>query len=200
MSVEVLSYVCNNLTSKIKKLSLSRISAVDSKDYILEDEHVIAITNCCPKLEELDLGGRKSVISEVALSAIIDKLQNLVKLKLPDTDKIVLGNLLKLRSMPNLKYLHVDVDLDLNLFDYFPLDHFLVTKRQTLDEKIDELKRETPFMKALVKNLPNLKINKGRFEIAAHDPLCDPRYISYENSVWLWEKQFKPTDDFVGPL
>ena len=69
MSVEVLSYVCNNLTSKIKKLSLSRISAVDSKDYILEDEHVIAITNCCPKLEELDLGGRES-ISEVALSAM----------------------------------------------------------------------------------------------------------------------------------
>ena len=198
MSVEVLSYVCNNLTSKIKKLSLSRISAVDSKDYILEDEHVIAITNCCPKLEELDLGGRESVISEVALSSIIEKLQNLVKLKLPDTDQIVLGNLHKFRSMPNLKYLYVHVGLDYNLFDYFPLDESW--DNETIDEKIDELKRETPFMKALVKNLPNLKINEGRFEIAAHDPLCDPRYISYENSVWLWEIQFKPTDDFVGPL
>ena len=191
MSVEVLSYVCNNLTSKIKKLSLSRISAVDSKDYILEDEHVIAITNRCPELEELDLGGQQaSFISEVALSAIIRKLQNLVKLKLPDTDQIVLGNLLKLRSMPNLKYLYVHVGLDYNLFDYFPLDESW--DNETIDEKIDELKRETPFMKALVKNLPNLKINEGQFDIAHPDPCI----LSNQR---LWEIECKSTHDFYEP-
>ena len=85
MSVEALSFLCNNLPCKIKKLSLSNIFAVNSKDYILEDEHVIAVTNRCPELEELDLGGRdENFISEVALAAIIEKLQNLVKLKLPN--------------------------------------------------------------------------------------------------------------------
>ena len=177
MSVVALSFLCNNLTSKIKKLSLFHISALDSKDYILEDEHVIAITNGCPELEELDLGGRQaSFISEVALTSIIEKLQNLVKLKLPNTGhipleklqnlikpklpnsgQIQLGKLLELRSMANLKYLHVNVDLD--IAGYF-----------VVHEKMDELKRVTPFIKALVKNLPNLKINEGKFEIAAHDP------------------------------
>jgi hypothetical protein len=183
------------------------MSALDSNDYILEDKHVIAITNRCPELEELDLGGRQeSFISEVALSAIIRKLQNLVKLKLPNTDQITgyippeklqnlikpklphtgqiqLGKLLELRSMANLKYLHVNVDLDIS-------GYFVVQK------KIDELKRVTPFFKALVKNLPNLKINEGNFEIAAHDP----HYIKFRNSVWLWELRIKHTNDFRGPL
>ena len=57
MSVEALSFFCNNLTNRIKKLSLCDISTFDSEDYILKDEHVIVITTRCPKLEELDLGG-----------------------------------------------------------------------------------------------------------------------------------------------
>ena len=216
MSVEALSFLCNNLTIKIKKLSLFGIYAIDSKDYILEDEHVIAITNGCPELEELDLGGWH-FISEVAVSAIIEKLKNLVKLKLPNTDQITghipleklqnlikpklhntgqiqLGKLLELRSMPNLKYLNVNVDLDIDLFDLFEV--FPEEDSENVDEKIDELKRATPFIKALMKNLPNLKINEGKFKIAAHDP----HYIKFRNSVWLWELQFQPTDDFLGPL
>ena len=88
------------------------MSALDSNDYILEDKHVIAITNRCPELEELDLGGgQENFISEVALSAIIEKLKNLVKLKLPNTSQIRFPKLLELRSMTNLKYLWVHVDL-----------------------------------------------------------------------------------------
>ena len=66
------------------------------------------------------------------------------------------------------------------LFDY-PLILF--------PEKKDELDREQPFIKALLKNLPHLKINQGRFEIATPDP----RFLFYE---MLWEIQCKPTDDF----
>jgi hypothetical protein len=109
MSVEALSFLCNNLTSKLKKLSLFCICAFDSEDCILGDEHVIAITNCCPQLEELDLGGQENVISEVALSTIIEKLPNLVMLKLPNTAQIEFPNLLRVRSMPKLKYLRVHV-------------------------------------------------------------------------------------------
>ena len=99
--------MCNNLTNKIKKLSLSGIHDWQSEDDILEEEHVIALANRCPQLEELDLGGDDNNISEVALSAIIEKLQNLVKLRLPDTGQIPFPKLLELGSMPNLKHLHV---------------------------------------------------------------------------------------------
>ena len=39
MSVEALSFMCNNLTNKVKKLSLFRIRELESEDYILEEEH-----------------------------------------------------------------------------------------------------------------------------------------------------------------
>ena len=185
MSVEALSFFCNNLTNKIKKLSLCDISTFDSEDYILKDEHVIVMTNRCPKLEELDLGGGcGNNISEVALTVIIEKLHNLVKLKLPDTGQIRFPKLLELGSMPDLKYLRVHVALDVDLFDFL-FNH----PPKSLPEKKDDLEREKPFIKALLKNLPHLKINQGRFEIAAPDP----RFLFYER---LWEIQFKPTDDF----
>ena len=187
MSVEALSFFCNNLTDKIKKLSLCDISGFDSGDYILKDEHVIVITNRCPKLEEFDLGGDGNNISEVALTVIIEKLHNLVKLMLPDTGQIQFSQLLKLGSMPNLKYLRVYVALDVDSFDvlwnYPP---------KSWPEKRDELDREKPFIRALMKNLPHLKINQGRLNIAAPDP----RFFFYER---LWEIQCKPTDDFYEP-
>jgi len=156
MPVEALSFLCNNLTKKIEKLSLFVIHAFDSYDEILEEEHVIALANRCPQLEELDMRGQKNYISEVALSTIIEKLQNLVKLSLRnDAEQIRFPKLLELRSMPNLK-------------------HFNVFGSKS-------------FMEALVKNLPNLKINEGRFDIAHPDP----RYLGY-----LWEMQCKPTQDF----
>ena len=189
MSDGALSFLCNNLTNKIKKLSLYRIEAFGifgQYDYILEEKHVIALANSYPQLEELDLGGQDNVISEKALSAIIEKLQNLVKLKLPDTVQIRFPKLLELRSMTNLKYLWVHVVLEDG-----DVEIAIAFKRDLWHEKFEELRRETPFMKALVKNLPNLKINEGRFEIASPNP-C---FLSKDDS--LWEKQCKPTGDFV---
>ena len=123
------------------------------------------------------------------MTVIIDKLQNLVKLKLPDTDQIQFVKLLELRSMPNLKYLYVHVEMDLaDLFEHFPLDESLPLN---VDEQIEELKMETPLIKALIKNLPNLKINEGRLEIATPNSTFPSRDDS------LWEIQCKPTGDFL---
>ena len=141
MPVEALSFLCNNLTKKIKKLSLL--------DYILEEEHVIAVANRCPQLEELDLGFQNKRNFEVALSTIIEKLQNLVKLRLPDVGQIQFPKVLKLGSMPNLKHLYVD--------------------------------SKSPVIKELLKNLPNLKINEGTFEIAH----SDPRNLGYLSQGFL---------------
>jgi hypothetical protein len=138
MPVEAFSFLCNNLTNKIKKLSLFGICGWKSSQYILEEEHVIALANRCPQLEELDLGFQKTRNFEVALSTIIEKLPNLVKLRLPDDAEHIRN------AKPSL-------------------------------------------IKALEKNLPNLKINEGSFDIAHPDP----RYLGY-----LWEMQCKPTHDF----
>ena len=191
MPVEALSFLCNNLTNKIKKLSLFRITGFDLEDYILEEKHVIDLANRCPQLEELDLGGQENVISEVALSAIIEKLQNLVKLKLPNTSQIRFPKLLELRSMTNLKYLWVHVDLDVEPLDF--ISEYSDSNVGSWYEKLDALRRETPFMMALVKNLPNLKINEGRLKIASQNPT----FLSKDS---LWEIQCKPTGDFVGFL
>ena len=165
MSVEALSFLCNNLTKKIKKLSLYGICAFDFEDYILEEEHVIALANRCPQLEELDLGFcRRNWNFEVALSTIIEKLPNLVKLRLPD-GQILSPMLLKLGSMPKLKHLQVCLQV------------------------YDETNSKSLLIKALVKNLPNLKINEGIFEIAHPDP----RHLGY----LLWEMQSELTQDFL---
>ena len=167
MSVEALSFVCNNLTSKVKKLCLFRDSFPNGFD-ILEDEHVIAITNRCPSLEELDLGGSKGTnFTELALYAIIEKLQNLVKLRLPNfggkfSEKV----LLELGSMPNLKCL--------NIRQYSRDDHVV---------------------KVLVKNFPNLKINEaGTFGIAYPEGSNN----NFSNNQRLWDIQCKPTNDFYA--
>ena len=56
-----------------------------------------------------------------------------------------------------------------------------ISEYSTVYEKLYELRRESPFMKALVKNLPNLKINEGGFEIGTPNPTYpsrDTRIIS----------------------
>ena len=196
MPVEALSFLCNNLTNKIKKLSLFRIRAFDSEDYILEEEHVIAIANCCPQLEELDLGGQENFISEVALSTIIEKLPNLIKLKLPDTGQIPFPKLLQLGSLPNLKDLRVHVDYS-NMSRKEVLRNFVPKSNSevgSVSDKYDKWDRKTPLIRELVKNLPNLKINKGSFDIA--DP--DSRFLCRKSAkvLGLWEIPCKPTRDF----
>ena len=196
MPVEALSFLCSNLTNKIKKLSLFCIRAFDSEDYILEEEHVIAIANRCPQLEELDLGGQENFISEVALSTIIEKLPNLIKLKLPDTGQIPFPKLLQLGSLPNLKHLRVHVDYS-NMSRKEVLRNFVPKSNSevgSVSDKYDKWDRKTPLIKELVKNLPNLKINKGSFDIA--DP--DSRFLCRKSAevLGLWEIPCKPTRDF----
>ena len=191
MSVESLSFLCNHLTNKIKKLSLFLISAFDSEDIILEEEHVIALANRCHQMEELDLGDHKNTISEAALSTIIKKFQNLVKLRLPEIGHILWGNVRKLGAMPNLKYLHVPVDID---YGNLIKDFLKSTEADInlLPKLIEEWEKETPLVKALMEHLPNIKFSDGRFEIAAPDP-C------FLSSKWLWEIEYKPTNDFYEP-
>ena len=183
MHVEAISFLCNNLTNKIKKLSLKWLS----------EEHVIALANRCPQLEELNLGGQENFISEGALTTIIEKLQNLVKLKLPDTGQIPFPKLLELGSMPNLKYLRVHVDYSkMGRKEY--LRKFLPKSKSELGhDKYDKWEKKTPLIKALVKNLPNLKINEGEFEIA--DP--DLRFLCNER---LWEIECKPSVEFYEDM
>ena len=187
MTVEALSFLCNNLTNKIKKLSLFRIRELDSKDAILEEEHVIAIANRCPQLEELDLGDQENFISEVALSTIIEKLPNLIKLKLPDTCLVRFPKLLQLGSLPHLKHLRVHVDIEVSRKK-------LIRNAHKIDEAYDRWHSKTPLIKELVKNLPNLEINKGSFDIA--DP--DSRFLCQKSAkvLGLWEIPCKPTRDF----
>ena len=187
MTVEALSFLCNNLTNKIKKLSLFRIRELDSKDAILEEEHVIAIANRCPQLEELDLGDQENFISEVALSTIIEKLPNLIKLKLPDTCLVRFPKLLQLGSLPNLKHLRVHVDVKVSRKK-------LIRNSCKIDEAYDRWHSRTPLIKELVKNLPHLSINKGSFDIA--DP--DSRFLDRKSAkvLGLWEIPCKPTRDF----
>ena len=196
MPVKALSFLCNNLTNKIKKLSLFRIRAFDSEDYILEEEHIIALANRCPQLEELNLGGQENFISEGALATIIEKLQNLVKLKLPDTGQIRFPKLLELGSMPNLKYLRVHVDYSkMGRREY--LRNFLPkSKSEHGHNKYDKFDKKTALIKALVKNLPNLKINEGEFEIAVPDSCI----LSEETEESLWEVPCNPTRDFYEPI
>ena len=196
MSVEALSFMCNNLTNKVKKLSLFRIRELESEDYILEEEHVISLANRCPQLEELNLGGQENFISEVALSTIIEKLPNLIKLKLPDTGQIPFPKLLQLGSLPNLKHLRVHVDYS-NMSRKEVLRNFVPKSNSevgSVSDKYDKWDRKTPLIKELVKNLPNLKINKGSFDIA--DP--DSRFLCRKSAevLGLWEIPCKPTRDF----
>ena len=187
MPVKALSFLCNNLTNKIKKLCLFRIREFDSEDYILQEKHVIALANRCPQLEELDLGGQENFISELALSTIIEKLPNLIKLKLPDTGQIPFPKLLKLGSLPNLKHLRVHVDVKVSRKK-------LIRNSSKIDEAYDRWDSRTPLIKELVKNLPNLIINKGSFDVA--DP--DTRFLDRKSAkvLGLWEIPCKPTRDF----
>ena len=196
MPVKALSFLCNNLTNKIKKLSLFRIREFDSEDYILEEKHVIALANRCPLLEELDLGGQENFISEDALTTIIEKLQNLVKLKLPDTGRIPFPKLLELGSMPNLKYLRVHVDDSRMGRKEFLRKLWPKSKSELGYDKYDKWEKKTPLIKALAKNLPNLKINEGEFEIAHPDS-----QILFEgDEESLWEIPCNPTRDFYEPM
>ena len=70
----------------------------------------------------------------------------------------------------------------------------LIRNSSKIDEAYDRWHSKTPLIKELVKNLPNLIINKGSFDIA--DP--DTRFLDRKSAkvLGLWEMPCKPTRDF----
>ena len=105
---DVLDYLANNLTPKIKKLNLYY-----QRD--LTDEHVNALVRRCNKITDLNLDG--TTISKVALMSIIGNLKlTLEKLKLPGWQDIHYVNLIQLKSFSRLRRL--DCILHCNCCDF----------------------------------------------------------------------------------
>ena len=105
---DVLDYLANNLTPKIKKLNLYYQRE-------LTDEHVKALVRRCNKITDLNLSGTK--ISKVALMSIIGNLKlSLEKLRLPESKDIHITSLSQLKSFSRLRIL--DCDLICDCCDY----------------------------------------------------------------------------------
>ena len=106
---ETITFLCQNLTSKIKKLSI----ALNKKDKRRKNQatdvtsdQIAALGQKCPNLEHFFLGGEKFNVSKTTLDSIIDNLKSLVSLRLPK----YLGEyseLLRVGEMSNLKNLNV---------------------------------------------------------------------------------------------
>ena len=98
---DVLDYLANNLTPKIKKLNLYYQRE-------LTDEHVKALVRRCNKITDLNLSGTK--ISKVALMSIIGNLKlSLEKLRLPESQDIHITSLSQLKSFSRLRILDCDL-------------------------------------------------------------------------------------------
>ena len=98
---DVLDYLANNLTPKIKKLNLYYQRE-------LTDEHVKALVIRCNKITDLNLSGTK--ISKVALMSIIGNLKlTLEKLRLPESQDIHITSLSQLKSFSRLRILDCDL-------------------------------------------------------------------------------------------
>mgnify|MGYP001274082849 CR=1 FL=1 len=101
---DVLDYLANNLTPKIKKLNLYYQQE-------LTDEHVKALVIRCNKITDLNLSGTK--ISKVALMSIIGNLKlTLEKLRLPESQDIHITSLSQLKSFSRLRILDCDLTCD----------------------------------------------------------------------------------------
>ena len=96
--------------------------------------------------------------------------------------------------MPNLKHLRVHVDDSRMGRKEFLRKLWPKSKSELGYDKYDKWEKKTPLIKALAKNLPNLKINKGEFEIAHPDS-----QILFEgDEESLWEIPCNPTRNFLN--
>ena len=140
---ETISFLCQNLTGKIKNLSMNLNKEIDptgtsqfwrkNQATSVTPDQITALGQKCLNLEEFFLGGEKYTLSEATLDAIIDNLKNLCKLRLPE----YLGEyskLLRVSTMLNLKNLYISNCI---------------------------------YQRALKKDLPKLVINNGRFGTAS---------------------------------
>ena len=94
LNQDSISYMCENLTTKIEKLSLENLS--------IFDEQLEKLLTRCKSIQELDL--RHTNISEISVNAIKNHLpETLKKLALPDT--LHYTSIKILEEMPKLEYL-----------------------------------------------------------------------------------------------
>ena len=106
---ESITFLCQNVTSKIKKLSISLNKEDKRRKNQAKDvtsDQITALGQKCPNLELFFLGGEEYTLSESTLDSIIDNLKYLVCLRLPK----YLGEyskLLRLGEISNLKNLNV---------------------------------------------------------------------------------------------
>ena len=176
---ETITFLCQNLTGKIKKLSINLNRELDPSgmsQYWREDQatsvtpdQITALGQTCPNLENFYLGGEEYTLSESTLDAIIDNLKSLFNLRLPEY-RGEYSKLVRVSTMPNLKNLNI----------------FTMTAAYYLD-KFRE--RDEHLIRSLRKDLPQLGINTGRFDTA-----------SPNSSTELWEIRCKELAHFISKV
>ena len=156
---ETVTFLCQNLTVKIKNLSINLNKEIDptglskfwrkNQAKSVTPDQITALGQKCPNLEEFFLGGEEYTLSEATLDAIIDNLKSLFKLRLPE----YLGEyskLLRVSKMPNLKNLNVCTTSG----------NILATWEKNIDTD------HSPLIRSLRKDLPQLGINTTRLDTA----------------------------------
>ena len=181
---ETITFLCQNLTCKIKKLSMILNREIDptgmspfwrkNQATSVTLDQITALGQKCPNLEEFFLGGEEYTLSESTLDAVIDNLKSLFKLQLPE----FLGEyskLLRVSTMPNLK--------NLNVCSLKGCFHIY--------EDIEGFKREQALIKSLRKDLPLLGINEGKLRTASP-------FTLFETISGLWEISCENLDHFIS--
>ena len=190
---ETITVLCQNLTGKIKKLSIILNREFDPSgmsQYWREDQatsvtpdQITALGQKCPNLENFYLGGEEYTLSESTLGAIIDNLKSLSNLRLPE----YLGEyskLVRVSTMPNLKNLNVCTVND----DYYNFED-LEKCREIYKEKYWE--RYNLQIRSLKKDLPQLGINACRLGI-------ESPFTSFDSSSGLWEIRCEGLHHFIS--
>ena len=162
---ETITFLCQNLTGKIKNLSMNLNKEIDptgtsqfwrkNQATSVTPDQITALGQKCLNLEEFFLGGEEYTLSEATLDAIIDNLKYLCKLRLPE----YLGKyskLVRVSTMQNLKNLYIS----------------------------------TIYERSLIKDLPKLVINNGRFGTASP-------FTSINCCNGLWEIRCDKLDYFM---
>ena len=98
MSEDSMDFFVNNLSPKVKKISLS--SNIEN----MKDRHIETLVSRCNRITKLDLSDTE--LTDTSITSIIQHLkQSLVCLQVEDCEKMSLEKVLELKSMPKLKIL-----------------------------------------------------------------------------------------------
>ena len=170
---ETITFLCQNLTGKIKNLSMNLNKEIDptgtsqfwrkNQATSVTPDQITALGQKCPNLEDFYLGGENYTLAESTLDAIIDNLKSLFKLRLPE----YLGQyskLLRVSTMPNLKNLNVCTSGNIINIEW----------EKSLDSDYKDI------IRSLKKDLPQLGINTSRLDTAFP-------FTTLNSTEGLWE-------------